>query len=136
MTNLTNKISAGFFTATAAVLGFGTQALAAASEDLKTSAANQMNTTAGAIYGTGTATATPLPVLIGNVINVVLGLLGVILVLLVIFAGFLWMTAQGDADKVKKAKAMLTNAVIGMVLIFAAYSISAFVIDKLVSATI
>ncbi len=69
--------------------------------------------------------------LIGNLIGAALGLLGVILVCIIIYAGFLWMTAQGNDEKVKQAKKMISNAVIGMVLIFAAYAITNFVITAL-----
>lgn len=132
MSKLLSKARAGFYTATAAVLGFGTPVFAASLQD---DALNQMKTTGDSVYG-GTAPAKELPELVGSVINIVLGLLGIILVCIIIFAGFLWMTAQGDAEKVKKAKAMIGNAVVGMVLIFAAYSISSFVITKLVTATV
>ena len=39
---------------------------------------------------------------IGTIISVFLGALGVIFLILVIYAGFLWMTAAGDAKKVEK----------------------------------
>lgn len=73
--------------------------------------------------------------LVGNYISAALGLLGVILVVIVIYAGFLWMTAQGNDEKVKQAKKMLSNAVIGMILIFAAYAITTFVVSALKTAT-
>ena len=74
-------------------------------------------------------------VFVGNIINVILGVLGVILVVLVIYAGFLWMTSQGDKDKVTKAKGIIIQAVIGLVIIFAAYALSTFVIESLVGVT-
>ena len=76
-----------------------------------------------------------LPKLIGGFIKQAIGLLGIILVVLIIYAGFLWMTAAGNEDKVKKAKAILTNAVVGMVLIFAAYAVTDFVIGALIKGT-
>ncbi|MFA6227633.1 MAG: hypothetical protein WC668_00375 [Patescibacteria group bacterium] len=69
--------------------------------------------------------------MIGTAIGIVLGVLGVILVLIVIYAGFWWMTAQGDEKKVEKAKKMIYNAVIGLVIIFAAYAITNFVLAQL-----
>jgi hypothetical protein len=83
----------------------------------------------------GQETETDLPTLVGRFIAAALGLLGVILVILIIYAGFLWMTAQGNEEKVKKAKGMITNAVVGMILIFAAYAITTFVVDSLISAS-
>ncbi|MEY4722780.1 MAG: Type secretion system pilin [Candidatus Parcubacteria bacterium] len=75
-----------------------------------------------------------LPDLIGSFVQQAMGLLGIVLVCLVIYAGFLWMTAQGDPDKIKKSKSIITSAVIGLVLIFAAYSITGFVVDALRTA--
>ena len=73
-----------------------------------------------------------LPELIGNVIQVLLSVLGIIFVVLVVYAGFLYLTDSGDSTKVKKAKTLLTQSVIGLVIIVAAYAISAFVIDALI----
>ncbi len=71
---------------------------------------------------------------LGAVINVVLSLLGIILLIIIIYAGFMWMTAGGDTGKVEKAKSWLINAVIGMILVLAAYAISSFVITELAGA--
>ncbi len=72
---------------------------------------------------------------IAKLIQAALGLLGIILVVLVIYAGFLWMTAQGNEEQVSKAKKMLTNAVIGMVIIMAAYAITGFVVNAILTGT-
>lgn len=74
---------------------------------------------------------TDLPRLIGSFIGALLGLLGVVFVLLTIYAGFLWMTAQGNEEKVKKAKSTISAAVIGLVIILASYAITNFVISSL-----
>ncbi len=79
--------------------------------------------------------ANSLPVLIGRIINGVLGVLGIILVVLIIQAGIMYMTAAGDPAKVDKAKKMITQAVVGMIIIVLAYSISSFVISTLSTAT-
>jgi hypothetical protein len=72
---------------------------------------------------------------IGTLISVFLGLLGIVFLLLTIYAGWLWMTAQGDPKKVEKATTLLTQAVIGLVILLSAYAISSFVIDQLTTAT-
>ena len=79
----------------------------------------------------GITTTKTLPALVGSFIAAALGLLGVILVVLVVYAGFIWMTAQGNDEKIKKAKGMITSAVIGMIIIFAAYAITNFVVGAL-----
>jgi len=72
---------------------------------------------------------------VANVIGTALSLIGVIFMILFIYGGFIWMTAGGDAGKTKKAKDLMTSAVIGAVLIFSAYFITKFVINELVSST-
>jgi hypothetical protein len=111
-------------------------AVVAADVTLAASAAETgLDATAAAAYGTGRSQAS-LATLVGQIIGALLSLLGVLLVVLVIYAGFLWMTAQGSEDKVKTAKKILTNAVIGMVLIFAAYAITNFVVEQVAVSTI
>ena len=72
---------------------------------------------------------------IGEVMDVVikgfLGLLGMIFIVLVIVAGYNWMTAGGDESKVDKAKKLISRAIIGLIIIIAAYAITAFVFTAL-----
>ncbi|HBK33501.1 TPA: hypothetical protein DEP34_04390 [Candidatus Uhrbacteria bacterium] len=72
-----------------------------------------------------------LPVLIGNIIQVVLSVLGIVFLILIIFAGFKWLTAQGDTKKTGDATKMLTQAVIGIIIIIGAFALADFVIDSL-----
>lgn len=72
---------------------------------------------------------------IGNIIKVFLGLLGIIFLIIFIYSGFLWMTAGGDDKQVARAKKMLINAVVGLVIILFAYGITAFIINALLDAT-
>jgi uncharacterized membrane protein YwzB len=94
-----------------------------------------LNTTSTAAGLTTPGASTDLPTLVGKYIAQALGLLGVVLVVLFVYAGFLWMTAEGKEEQVKKAKGILTNAIIGMVIIFAAYAITQFVIGAIISST-
>ena len=73
---------------------------------------------------------------IGLVINIALSLLGVIFLALIIYAGFEWMIARGDEAKVTKSKDIMKNAVIGLVIVLAAYVISYFVVYQLGSGLI
>ena len=70
-----------------------------------------------------------------TIINVFLGFLGIIAVVLIIWAGFNWMTAAGNEEKIDKAKDTLTAAVIGLIIILAAWGISTFVMNELVRVT-
>jgi len=76
-----------------------------------------------------------LPEVISLIIKVLLSFLGVIFVILIIYAGFLWLTSAGSEDKISKAKKIMTAAVIGLAIVLAAYTITFFVIDKLLEAT-
>jgi hypothetical protein len=82
-----------------------------------------------------TANPESLPLTIGRLIGQVLGLLGIIIVVLMVYGGFLWMTAGGNTAQVDKAKQILINATIGLIITMAAYSISYFVISAVTSAT-
>lgn len=66
-----------------------------------------------------------------KIINFISGFLGIIAVVLVLIAGFQWMTAGGDDKKVEESKKLLFNAVIGLVLVLATWSIAYFVVDQL-----
>lgn len=63
----------------------------------------------------------------GQIIGFVLSFVGVLFLVLMIYAGLTWMIAGGNDQKIDKAKSLLTNAVIGLIIVFAAYAITAFV---------
>ena len=48
-----------------------------------------------------------------------------------IYAGFMWMLAQGNMEQVSKAKKLLIAGVIGLIIVVAAFVFTAFVGDKL-----
>ena len=77
-----------------------------------------------------------LPMIIGRIISYILALVGVFFLILTIYGGFLWMTAGGNEDQIKKAKKYLTNAIIGLIIVLAAYSITFFVVDTISSAAL
>jgi hypothetical protein len=68
--------------------------------------------------------------LISTIINLILSFLGVIFLILMIYGGYQWMTAGGDEQKVEKAKGLIRNAIIGLIVVIAAYAISYFVVAK------
>ncbi|MFH1822492.1 MAG: hypothetical protein ABH830_02210 [Patescibacteria group bacterium] len=71
---------------------------------------------------------TSLPVLVGRIIRAFLSLLGVIFIGLMIYGGYLWMSARGDTEQVKKAQNIIRDSIIGLVIIVAAYAITYFVL--------
>ncbi|PJE58085.1 MAG: hypothetical protein COU81_02610 [Candidatus Portnoybacteria bacterium CG10_big_fil_rev_8_21_14_0_10_36_7] len=73
---------------------------------------------------------------IGKIINIVLSLVGVIFTVLMVYAGYLWMTARGKDDQVEKAQDIIRAAIIGIIVTLGAYSITNFVVPRILEATI
>jgi uncharacterized membrane protein YgcG len=69
-----------------------------------------------------------------RIINIALGLIGIILVCLMLYAGFLWMTSGGKEDQISRAKAIIRNAIIGLIIILSAWAITKFIIERLLGA--
>lgn len=65
--------------------------------------------------------------LIEGILNIVLILSVPVIVFFIIYAGFLYVTARGNAEQVKKATTALTYAIIGGVLIIGAVAIAEIV---------
>lgn len=63
----------------------------------------------------------------GQIVGLVLSFVGVIFLVLMIYAGILWMTAAGNEQQVAKAKSLMINATIGIIVVFAAYAITSFI---------
>lgn len=84
-----------------------------------------------AVEGTPASQQTNALSIVGGIVNVLLSMVGVALVLTIIYAGILWgFLSNGDSAKINKAKQIITNAVIGLLLVFASYAIASFVIDQ------
>ncbi len=66
---------------------------------------------------------------IGRIITWVLGLIGVILIALIVYGGFLYMTSVGNEDQVARAKATLTYAVIGVVVVVVSYILADYILN-------
>lgn len=70
---------------------------------------------------------------IANIIRNLLLYVGILIVLLVIYSGFLWATARGNEEQIKKAKRILVGSIIGLLIIFAAAGIVDFVLTNVIS---
>ncbi len=73
--------------------------------------------------------------IIARIVRVVLGLLGTLAVCIMIWAGYTIMTAGGNEEKIQEGKKIMTNAVIGLIIILSAFAIVQFVINMLAQAT-
>src|SRR5574343_1585048 len=56
-----------------------------------------------------TTSVTPQSVVV-SIIIILLGLIGMIFLCLMLYAGFTWMTSQGDKAKIDKAKQTISNS--------------------------
>lgn len=83
----------------------------------------------------GSTPVSDVETITGRLIFGFLGLLGIAFVILMVYAGFMWMTAQGNEEKVGTAKKLIVQATIGLVIILSAYAITEFVITNVQDAT-
>lgn len=60
-------------------------------------------------------------------IKMVLSATGFLFLILVVYGGYLWMTAAGNEETLTKAKQIISKAIVGFVVIMAAYSLTAFI---------
>jgi len=70
-----------------------------------------------------------------TIINAVLSFLGVIFTIIIIYAGFKWMMAEGNTESVTQAKSLLKNAVIGLIIVLAAYAISVAIFSFFINSS-
>lgn len=118
MNKLTSKITKW--------MAIGIGALSANSVLAQTAATNKYNIELG--------NASPEDLVV-NVINWILGILALVAVIMILIGGFKWMTAGGNEEKVEGAKKLLIAAVIGLVIILAAWGISIYAIENLLTLT-
>ncbi|MBH41180.1 MAG: hypothetical protein CL685_00520 [Candidatus Magasanikbacteria bacterium] len=69
---------------------------------------------------------------IGRVINLALQFIGTLFFALMFYAGFLYLTARGEDEKVTKSITTIRMAIIGIVITTGAYTITNFVVPQFV----
>ena len=67
--------------------------------------------------------------IISNVLVVVTVVAGLSFILYFLLGGLNWITAGGDKGKIEKAKGMMTNGAIGMIVIAVSYAIT-YIVGK------
>ena len=65
--------------------------------------------------------------IVAQIIKLLLTFVGTILLVLVIWAGYKWMTAQGNENQIAESKQTIMNATIGLIVILSAYAITIMV---------
>ena len=93
-------------------------------------ALGRLQAVGGEAYGTGASAPKSPAQIAGEVIKIGLNVIGVVFLTLLLYGGFLWMTARGNEERITKAKNTLEAAGIGLVIVFAAYGITYFVVDR------
>ncbi len=83
----------------------------------------------------GFSTEASIMEIITRLIRTFLTFLGVLMVVYVLYGGFLYMTSGGETERIKKAKKILINAMIGLVIILSSYAIVQFVLNSITGAT-
>ena len=86
----------------------------------------------GGLQGKSGVGSASLEEIIGKIIQAAIALTGVLFFGYTVWAGYLWMTARGEEDKVTEAKNMIQNGIIGLGIVLAAYVITSFIVNRLV----
>ena len=80
-------------------------------------------------------TATPknmnIEQLFGNIVNLLSIIAGMLAFIYLVYSGILYLTAAGNADNAKKGQQGIVNAIIGIVVIVAAWTIISVTINTI-----
>ena len=69
--------------------------------------------------------------LFGNLALIVLGVSGVILLGVFVYGGLLYLTSRGDSGQIQKATKALTGAVVGIAMVFGAFTVITYGVGAL-----
>ncbi len=87
--------------------------------------------TAAQKAGYGSTDETTFASKVGVVLKAAISVVGVIFLALMVYAGFLWMTAQGEEEPVTKARKIIMASIIGLIIVAGAYSFTTFVVPTI-----
>ncbi|PJA47196.1 hypothetical protein CO172_02780 [Candidatus Uhrbacteria bacterium CG_4_9_14_3_um_filter_36_7] len=76
-----------------------------------------------------------IPILIGYIIRVLLGVSGALALLMFVWGGFLWLTSGGAEKRIASGRQTLVWAAIGLVVIFSSYTVVTAVIKALTTGS-
>jgi len=76
-----------------------------------------------------------IPAYAGTIVNALAGLFGAFFFGLILYGGFQYMTAGGEAAKTTKARETIMNAIIGMLIVASSYAIASFVLNAMAGVT-
>jgi hypothetical protein len=90
-----------------------------------------MNTHASNVREGSGISEVSLGVTIAYGIRLLLSLLATIFLVLIIISGIKWMTASGNQETISKAGKSIKEAIIGLIIVMAAYAITWFIFSQL-----
>lgn len=73
-----------------------------------------------------------IPKAAGSIIKLTMTTVSLAFFILMVYAGFKWMLAQGDEEKIKKARGTLVMATVGLVILVSSYAISTFLFRDII----
>lgn len=79
----------------------------------------------------GSGSASQLESIISNVLGVLTIVAVIFFVFQIIFAGYSFLSSQGDSDKIKSARTRLTNGILGLTIVVVAFGAGAFIANLL-----
>jgi hypothetical protein len=87
-------------------------------------------------YQTSGISETTVSEIAGIAVKTFLSVLSIIFIALMLYGGYLWMMARGSEEQVTKAKELIQAAVIGLIIIVAAYAVSYFIFSRIAPRTL
>lgn len=66
---------------------------------------------------------------VNSIFRLIMPLVGVAYLILMIYAGYLWMGAQGNEEQVKRSRGIIISATLGLIIAFASYAIAFYVVS-------
>lgn len=81
--------------------------------------------------GEGSTAAESIAISAGTILGAFLAFLGIIFLALLVYGGLIWMTAAGNDARVAKARNLIVAAVIGLIIVLAAYAGTTYLGDSL-----
>ena len=66
----------------------------------------------------------------GAIIQAILSFVGIIFMVIFIYSGILWMTAGGNDQRIEKAKKIMVESIIGLLIVLLAYAITMFIVGS------
>ena len=74
-------------------------------------------------------------IVVGQVLSYIFGFLGIIFLILAVYGGWQWMTAQGNEEQVTKARKVVMDGIVGLLVIVLAYTLTNVIIDAIITKT-